>query len=174
MKQPSLKAQDIVVATKLATRRSVAFTYAQIAQELAMAQSGVHASVRILVTSKLISKKTGDGIQVNRPRLIDLLIYGVPSFFPAVIGAITSGMPTASAASDIARLLADSPDEKYVWADPDGKSRGSSLVPLHPCLIQACRVDDSLYKVMMAVDSLRVGSARERELASDLIRRELS
>ena len=61
-----------------------------------------------------------------------------------------------------------------MWPDAGGEVRGPSLYPLYPTVPAACRVDDDLYRVLSALDALRGGAAREREVAQREIIRILS
>jgi hypothetical protein len=56
-----------------------------------------------------------------------------------------------------------------VWPDPLGDAYGPSLAPLHPTIPEACRLDEKLYDVLTLIDAVRVGAARERELAMTLL-----
>ena len=47
--------------------------------------------------------------------------------------------------------------------------RGSTLLPLYPKLPLAARADQCLYELLALFDSLRIGQARERELARSLL-----
>jgi len=60
-----------------------------------------------------------------------------------------------------------------VWPHPEGDVRGESLEPLYPSAIDAARRDRALYESLALVDALRVGRARERALAIDLLTKRL-
>lgn len=66
-------------------------------------------------------------------------------------------------------------DLPLVWPDPDGDVRGLTLEPLHKAAPKAARRDPRLYELLTLIDALRVGRARERQLAekalSALLRR---
>lgn len=61
-------------------------------------------------------------------------------------------------------VVADSP---YVWPLEDGGGFGTGLAPIHPSVPRAALVDRALYDLMATVDVLRVGRAREREVAEE-------
>lgn len=168
--QMSLKPQDFVVALKLSVSLGPVFTYAEAAKELGLAASRVHASVQMLVAARLAAGNTREGIYVNKSRLMDLTIYGVPYFFPPSIGGPSRGMPTATALPEIGGGLIASGEASFVWPDSEGDARGSALEPIHPCIVGAAKKDDALYRVLMAVDVLRVGNARERDMAVQFLR----
>lgn len=169
----SLKAQDLIVALKLVILPSAGFTYAKVSAELGLPASGVHASVRMLIHARLATGNSRDSVQVNRTALHELIIYGVPYFFPATIGGPSRGMPTGSALLELgSQLIAR--EQGYVWPSPNGTARGISLQPLHPCALIASENDSSLYRILMCIDVLRAESARERELAIKILRQYLA
>lgn len=174
MNQPALKPQDLVVAVKFAVAQGTRFTYAAAAGDLGLAQSRVHSSVQMLIQARLASGSTKEGISVNSSRLVDLIIYGVPYFFPPTIGGPTRGMATGTAIESMTKELQANSEAEYVWPDSKGSSRGISLLPIHTCLLTASRNDPVLYRVFMAIDVLRISSSREREMAVKIIRSSFS
>ena len=60
-----------------------------------------------------------------------------------------------------------------VWPHPEGEVRGESLEPLYPSVVEAARRDQELYECLALVDALRIGRARERKLAIDLLAKRL-
>ena len=55
--------------------------------------------------------------------------------------------------------------ESFVWPTGKGKSRGQSIVPLYPSVVEAVLKDEKLYELLALVDAIRVGRAREKEIA---------
>ena len=165
---------DLIVWLKLVNARADV-TETELASELGVSQPTVHRAIRQGERSRVVSvpgqKKRGSTPQVkrvNRRALLELLTCGVPYVFPAEPGRVTRGMPTAGSLPLLASHFAGDP-EPMVWADPEGDVRGASVEPLHACAPTASRRDPELYVLLGLVDALRVGRARERELA----RREL-
>ena len=60
-----------------------------------------------------------------------------------------------------------------VWPAADGKVRGEGLEPIHPSAPKVAAADPAMYSVLAAVDLLRVGGAREREVAKGALRASL-
>ena len=52
-----------------------------------------------------------------------------------------------------------------VWPDPQGELRGASFTPLYKSVPKAARADPQLYELLVLVDAIRGGRAREREIA---------
>src|ERR1700722_20480458 len=86
-----LKPQDVYVVLKIVTC-GVRGPYAQLASELGMSTSEVHASVKRAQSAKLIH---GSEL-LNRPNLAALeefLVHGLKYAFPAERGEFTRGVP---------------------------------------------------------------------------------
>ncbi len=119
-----LLSQDMVVLAKLVSYGGKRPPIAQMAGDLALSPSQVHASLKRLERSRLVDGQTG------RPLLKaveEFLIHGVKYAFPVQRGEATRGMPTAYAASPLSDQIADSGDLPPVWPDPDGEVRGTTL-----------------------------------------------
>ena len=163
-----LKPQDIVVLLKLLTAGNKRPTYAQLAVDLYMSPSEVHASIRRARAARLIhGRDSGD--RVNAKSLEEFLVHGVKYAFPAEKGGMTRGMPTASAAEPLSHKMTQE-EPVPVWPFEQGSKRGYTFLPLYKRAPQAALKDPELYQLLALVDALRDGSARERELA----KRELS
>jgi hypothetical protein len=157
-----LLSQDIVVLAKLVSYGGKRPPIAQMAGDLALSPSQVHASLKRLERSRLVDGQTG------RPLLKaieEFLIHGVKYAFPVQRGEATRGMPTAYAASPLNDQIADGGDLPPVWPDPDGEVRGATLEPLHKAVTKASRRDPVLHELLALIDALREGRVRERQLA---------
>ena len=79
-------------------------TYAQLAVDLYMSPSEVHASIRRARASRLIhGPELGD--RVNAKALEEFLVHGIRYAFPPEKGGMTRGIPTASAAEPLSRKM---------------------------------------------------------------------
>ena len=166
LKQPALKAQDIVVTAKVAvTEDRATLTFAGLAAELFMSASEVHAAVQRATTATLLGREFGE-LTVNRAALMELLVHGVRYVFPAVFGPIARGVPTSIFTSPLAEHFEQGDDLlPVIWPHSTGDIRGMSLCPLYPSVPLACLRDPRLHQMLALVDALRAGAARERELA---------
>lgn len=167
-KQPALKPQDLLVSLKVAVRLDRLYTFSELAAELFMSVSEVHAAVKRAETSRFLSR-SGSEIRAIRSTLQEFLIHGVQYTFPPLTGSLTRGMPTGFAGPVLKDHFMSGDGLPPVWPDPDGESRGTSLQPLYHSVPAACRLDPKLYNVLTLVDALRAGSARERELSSQFL-----
>src|SRR6266545_2932489 len=99
--------QDVVVLAKLVSYGGGRPPIAEVAGDLALSPSQVHASLKRLERSRLIDAHTG------RPLLKaveEFLIHGVKYAFPVQRGEATRGMPTAHAAPPLSEQIAENGD----------------------------------------------------------------
>lgn len=172
----SLKPQDVIVAVKVALRPGLNSSYADLARSVGLSASEVHSSVFRLGAADLLD------IKERRPRLANLLEFlehGVRYAFISDVRGVTRGVPTAHSAPPLSNeitsatsgALADLRDVPMVWAHPEGTVRGQSLEPLYPSVVDAALRDPDLHQGLALVDAVRIGRARERKLAIELLRR---
>lgn len=173
MRQPALKPQDVVVALKVAGTSERPWTIAQLAKELCLSASEVHACIKRCERTGLLQRGEGK-VEAARQSLLEFITHGVRYVFPAVLGGVTSGIPTASAAKPLADHLVQPADFSPVWAHPFGTVRGVSLLPLYPTVPDAALQDEALYELLTLVDGIRMGTSRERGLAVDLLQERLA
>ena len=60
-----------------------------------------------------------------------------------------------------------------MWPDPEGEVRGDELKPLYRSVPKAARKDPKLYELLVLVDAIRAGGARERRLAEEELTKRL-
>jgi len=167
-RQWSLKPQDLAVALKLVTMKGTRVPYAVLAKQLRLSPFEVHAAVQRLMAARLAVEREG----VIRPHMAALrpfLIHGAPYAYPAVRGEPTIGFPTAHAVPPLSERLQAATDLVPVWPHPEGTTRGEALLPLYEKLPAAAREDAELYELLALFDALRIGQAREREMARTLL-----
>ncbi len=164
------KPQDVVVALKLCLGAATQ-SYADLGQSLGMSASEVHAAVRRLADARLIDPETKE---VRREALRNFLVHGVPYAFPAHMKEVTRGIPTAWAAPVLVGKLSSTDQLPPVWPDPNGRVQGASVQPLYPSVPRAVRHDPALYDLLALVDALRIGRARELNLAEKEIAQRLN
>ncbi len=162
-KQPSLKPQDVVVALKLVVEQGG--TYLSMSGSLGMAASQIHGSIRRLILSGLVTTNL-EGTHPNRSGLKEFLVHGLKYVFPAVRGPMARGVLTAGSAPMFSAKFQVERESSLVWPHAEGDSRGMSIIPLHHSVPFVAQNDPRLYEVFAAIDMLRTGSARERELAT--------
>ena len=160
-----LRPQDLVVLLKLLTEEDGVWNQISLAKSLFISQSEISASLKRSAYARLLQNK---GKEVARQPFMDLLQYGVPFMFPQQPGVVVRGIPTAHSAEPLVQLISSS--ENYVWPYAKGHMRGQSILPLYPSVIQAVDLDPQLYEYLALIDAIRVGRAREKNLALELLR----
>lgn len=73
----------------------------------------------------------------------------------------------------MSKALLSSGENPPVWPDAHGEARGIALAPLHPSVLDAVRNDKDLWEFLALVDSIRIGNARERNLAQKKLKKKL-
>jgi len=164
MLQPSLRPQDILVLAKLLTYRGRRPPIAQLGIDLSISSSEVHAALKRLALSRLVSSDL-DGNQPLLQAVEEFLVHGVKYAFPAKRGEVTRGVPTSYAALPLSKDIEPGSELAPVWPFPEGTLRGVSLEPLYKTAPHAALRDQSLYELLALIDALREGRARERKLA---------
>jgi len=160
----ALKPQDVVVALKLALLEGKRPSFAQIALDLFMSPSEVHAAVkRAQEAHLLLGTELGD--RPNLHALEEFLIHGLKYVFPAKRGELTRGIPTSYAANPLRRHIKPGEEPPPVWPTPEGSTKGIAFEPLYRTVPAAAKRDIRLYEILTLVDAIRDGRARERTLA---------
>ena len=96
-------------------------------------------------------------------------MHGVKYAYPPDRGQLTRGIPTCYAAPPLNSLIVQSNEPPPVWPDPDGTVRGYEFSPLYRSVPKAAVRDQAFYELLVLVDTIRDGRARERELAIKLL-----
>lgn len=159
-----LKGQDIVVLLALVGHEDR--PRAALARALGWDDAGVHRSINRLSESTLFEAGRG---RVSRARAEEFLIHGVPYVFPARLGPVTRGVPTAWAAPPLSSRFAPVDELPPVWPDPMGSVRGVAFEPLHRTAVHGAAADAVLHQRLALVDAIRGGDARSRALAAEML-----
>ena len=175
-----LKPQDLLVVLKILARDGQPWNYNGLAVDLSMSPSEVHHGVKRATVAGLLFKdprmqdsRIGRAYVPNKPAILEFLVHGLRYVFLPELGGETRGVPTAHAAPPLKSKIVQSDTLPPVWPSADGTVRGLSLSPLYRSAPQAAGRDPKLYELLALVDALRVGRARERELAREEIERRL-
>lgn len=162
----SIKPQDVLLLLKLLVTQEA--TQRDLSTSLFISQTEVSMGLQRLKHSSLLSI-TGEPI---RESCKEFLIHAVKYMFPAERGAFTAGIPTAHGKHDFSYVNHDK-SEVYVWAHPEGSTKGISLKPIHPSFPNACQIDERLYTIASYLEMIRVGRARERKIAEEGLARSM-
>lgn len=159
----ALEGLDLVVLLKMAARPENPCSVRGLASALAVPPTNVQRSIERLVAQSLVVQGP-EGRRVNRLAARDLFAHGVRWIAPAKIGRVVLGLPTAHAASPLASQLPGDSDPVVIPLE-EGPVRGKSVTPLHPSAPEAAAKDHKLHELLAIVDGIRIGGAREREVA---------
>jgi len=159
-KHSGMRPHDIVILLKIVAKGREQWYMKDIANELYISQSEVSESLnRSVISGLLSSSKT----RVMKSALKDFIIRGLKYVYPQKPGAMVRGIVTAHSASPLANQIRS--NQVFVWPYAEGNDRGFSVEPLHPNVPKACLEDNKLYELLALVDAIRLGNAREFNLA---------
>ncbi len=160
--QPGLKPQDILVLLKLlVSHRDLRLV--DLGMELGLSQSEVSMALERALRSGLVDESKR---KLNKAALEEFILHGLKYVYPAELGALCRGIPTAHSAPPLAKKIVADAGDQYVWAHPEGSVRGQALSPLCDWAPDAARKDPKLHELLALIDALRVGRAREKALAA--------
>lgn len=163
-----LKPQDVLLLLKIVSEDNVLWNQKPMAEALGMSQSEVSESVGRSKYARLLDPK---GKSVYKMALMEFLQYGLRYVFPVKPGPVVRGIPTAHSTSPLNDQIQSK--EHYVWPYGKGTIRGHSILPLYPSAPEAALKDGKLHALLALVDAMRVGRAREKELAVDELKKRL-
>jgi hypothetical protein len=155
-----MRPQDVVILLKISTSQEKDWFGKDLAKTLFISPSEVSESLYRSVFASLLD---GNKRTLMRKSFLEFLEYGLKYVFPTEPGSVVRGMPTAHSSPPLNELIQS--QETYVWPDALGKIRGQSIVPLYPGVVRAAKLDTKLYELLSLTDAIRIGKARERNLA---------
>jgi len=167
-----LKPQDVLFLLKLVAIGHEDWSYNRLAMELGMSPSEVHAAARRALAAQL-AVRLGERPEPQRRNLLEFLLHGIRYVFVPERGEPTRGMPTLHAAPPVSEWLVSADELPPVWPDPEGELRGIAFSPLYKSAPHAARQDERLYELLVLVDAIRGGQARERNLAGEALKKRL-
>src|SRR5690349_21585181 len=135
-----------------------------------MSASAAHAAVKRAAKAGLVDASTRTA---RKAALLELIVHGVRYLLPPVWTSITRGIPTAHAAPPLGRAIVDDATLP-VWPHPKGSVRGQGLKPIYASVPDAALDDQVFHEWLALVDAIRSGRARERELATRILRERLA
>ena len=103
-------------------------------------------------------------VRPHARNLAEFSLHGAKYAFPAIKLPLAAGVPTSHSAPAFAGVFAPGSTD-FVWPHPNGTVRGVGIEPLHPAVPFAAMQDAKLYELLALFDALRVGKARERDMA---------
>ncbi|HDO33572.1 MAG TPA: hypothetical protein ENH08_00430 [Chromatiales bacterium] len=167
-----LKPQDVLVVLKLVAMGRKPWSYAWLAVQIRMSPSQLHSAVKRALAAQLAVRK-GDVIVPNIRNLEEFLVHGLKYVFVPEQGEMTRGIPTGHAAPPLKKHFASAEKPSPVWPAAQGAVRGSAFSPLYGLAPRAALSDPKLYELLVLVDAIRGGRARERGIAIKELKKRL-
>ena len=166
-----LKPQDILIACKLFTLGEAEWPIRRLAGSLSISVGETHAAIERGKISGVLGLPRGK-LNVGRRKFFDLVTVAVPQVYYAVRGSVESGVPTAMHAEPLKGVFPrDGRPIPLIWPSELGTVKGESLIPLYSTVPRAVQHDPDLHRLLALIDVVRVGDAKDRKLATDLLER---
>lgn len=139
---------------------------------LGLSKSEISNSLNRCKEIGLIHTRHADGLPVVRSEaLLDLVKYSIRYIFPARLGPVVRGIPTAFAAPVLEGKVISAGELIPVWPDAYGKKKGQEVIPLFRTVPGAVKKDYLLYHFLALVDAIRIGGPREAKVADAMLRK---
>jgi len=134
---------------------------AELGRLLGMPRSRVSESVRRLADNGLYSRSSR---RLNHAQLLEFLTRGMRWLFPVSPGEIVRGLPTSHAGPVLNELIVSR--HAFVWPADGGPAEGRAVAPIHARAVVLALQLPTAYELLSLADAMRVGRARERQLAT--------
>ena len=168
-----MQGQDIALLLRLAIQDGPRLRSKDLAESLSISPSEVSKALKRCADAGLLHV-TGPEKRVNRSGLMEFLSHGLKYVFPPDRGPMVRGIPTAASAEPLKSRFLEDREPPAVWPYAGGKVRGISLVPLYKSAPKAALQDPRFYRVLTLCDAIRGGRTRERNLAVELLEKEIN
>jgi hypothetical protein len=174
-----LRGQDIVVLILLRLRPRQVWTYEVLSGMTGISRSQCHLAIQRLRASRLLVPTPENPWHVSLPNFNEFIVHALKYVFPAQIGSVTQGIPTAHSASFVIQNFAFKhlTQNAYVWPLREGSHQGSSLEPLHRCQLRFIpwmqpvpELYEDIYEMLVCIDLLRMEGKREQRWAAEWVR----
>jgi predicted transcriptional regulator len=167
-KHSGMRPHDVLILLKIAAKANQNWLMKDLAYELGVSASEVSESLNRSVIAGLMAR---DKKRLMQLALLDFLEHGLRYVYPQQPGALKRGMPTAHSARPLNEIIES--NEPYIWPYANGNVRGQSIEPLHPKVPEASLKDPVFYELVALCDSLRVGKAREKNIAIEELKKRI-
>lgn len=161
-----IRPQDILILLKIVCCKDRDWRAVDLARELKISPAEVSMA---LERARSVGFLDAEKRRVMKAPLLEFLLHAVKYVFPAEPGPLCRGIPTSHSAPPLANRIVAAEDDQYVWPHDEGNVRGQAIAPLYDSAPEAARQDPKLYEFLALIDALRVGRARERNLAAEEI-----
>lgn len=165
-KQIVTRPQDVLILLKIISciNHNKTWNIVSLTRDLFISQSEISESLSRSVYSNLISY---DKKEVQGNALFEFVVHGIKYAFPTRPGYLGIGIGTAHSAPPLSNSFRT--EENYIWEFAAGNMRGQVIEPLYKTVPKAVLLDNTLYELLALTDALRVGKAREKNIATDIL-----
>jgi hypothetical protein len=167
-----MQGQDVALLLKLAIQNDPQVPSKNLAESLFISPSEVSKSLKRSAASGIVHIANGEK-RVNRSALIEFLSHGFKYVFPPAKGSLVRGVPTSASAEPLKSRFLDDGEPPEVWPYIEGKVRGIAFAPLYKGAPKAALRDPKIYAMLALCDAIRGGRTRERNLAIELLSKEI-
>lgn len=170
-----LKSQDCLILLKLLANQDKTWSQRQLSKELAISLAEINAGIKRLIEARLLRKEKASQFIPVLATVEEFIISAIKYMFPAKLGEYTRGIPTAVAAPLFKDKILLGNDPIPVWPYAFGEEKGVALDPIHPSVPKSLHEhpDEAFYELLVLVDTIRIGRARERNMAIKLLKERL-
>lgn len=170
-----LKSQDCIILVKLLAHPETTWKQRELSTSLCISLSEVNGGIKRLAEAGLLRKNKRNMLFPNIDVVEEFLVSALKFFFPGRLGEYTRGIPTSIAAPPFNDKISTGSDPLPVWPDAVGETKGVALAPIHPSIPKSLREnpDDIFYELLVLIDVIRSGRARERNIAITLLKKRL-
>jgi hypothetical protein len=163
-----MRPHDVIILLKTIVIEKSNWQYRDLSSELSISISEISQSLNRSHIAGLVDESRR---RVHRQSLMEFIEHGLHYVFPVLPGTLVTGLPTAHSQEYFKNKI--SSDIEYVWPDEKGSIRGLAITPLHKNVAEAARRESKLYLLLAAIDILRVGRAREKKVALQVLKKEI-
>lgn len=108
---------------------------------------------------------------VNTQELFNTVIPALRFFFPIRKLGIVRGIPISYSSPFLYEEVLSGKTHPMVWADSNGSISGEAIEPLYKTAPYAAKQDPLLYELLVLIDSIRLNTPREKQIASERLKK---
>ena len=151
--------------------RDFAYTTRNLQAETGISKTQISESLRRCIDIGLAKKDRQFGVpRANKKALFELITSSIKYIFPAKLGEVTRGIGTSFSAPILQDDIVSSGELIPVWPDARGSNKGQAVEPLFKSATLAVRKDPDMYAMLALIDSIRLGNAREANIAKEKLK----
>ena len=167
-----LKSQDVMIILKIVSMGPREWKYSEVALELHMSPSEVHAGVKRLKNCALLTELSlGVGGIEQKLHIPDIdclkefIQSGIRYVFPAIYSQPAKGLPTSYGVEHLFEGFNFTGGFIPVWELDVGEYTGAALKPLYSSAPKAAMDDFRLYELLALADAMRTDDDKLRDFA---------